>query len=452
MPFALISILSMLAVLGIMVLIHEAGHFITAKLCGVRVEVFSIGFGPRLFGFQRGDTDYRICLLPLGGYVKMAGELPGEESSGDPAEFTARPRWQRILIGLSGPAANFLLAFALMTGLYMMHNEVDAYLNGPAIVDFVPQHTAASAAGLQGGDRILQFGTVKNPDWQQINIRMGIDGNATVPVTYTRDGASPTTVQLPLAGAATSDGPDPLKLGLDPRIQSEPLSIADVEAGFPLAKAGIKAGDQLNSINGLILHSVSSVAAYLQQNGAHPVTLAVKRGPETITATVMPVLGDDGTGKIGYRLGFRPKPPPFSVEQQSLPSAAAHSYHYNVQNSGYIVEVLRKLFSRHSPAKQLMGPVGIAKVTGEAVTMPGWQPIINLMAMISLNLGIFNLLPFPILDGGMILLLVIESIMRHDLNPEVKERIYQVAIVVLVLFFVFVTFNDVSRLIGFSKI
>ena len=127
MSFFLTSTVSMLVVLGIMVLVHEFGHFAVAKLCGVRVEVFSVGFGKRLFGFRHGDTDYRLSLLPLGGYVKMSGETPGEESTGDPAEFNAHPRWQRILIGLAGPVSNFLLALLLMTGFYMMHNEVEAF-------------------------------------------------------------------------------------------------------------------------------------------------------------------------------------------------------------------------------------------------------------------------------------------------------------------------------------
>ena len=441
----------MLVVLGIMVLVHETGHFITAKLCGVRVEVFSIGFGKRLFGFRRGDTDYRISLLPLGGFVKMAGELPGEEGSGDPAEFTARPRWQRILIGLSGPVSNFLLAFLLMTGLYMMHNEVYQYLDGPAVLDYVPQGTPAAKAGLLPGDRFLQFGTAHNPDWQQIAIRMGIDSLATVPVVVDRAGKS-VNLQLPLAGGMSKDGPDPIALGLEPRMQADPLTVRDATPGYPLAKAGVHAGDVLLSLNGQVLHSVSSVSSYLQSNGAHPVALKVKRSGQVQQLTVDPVLGDDGTGKTGYRLGFQAQPPPYTVVQQSLPAAAAHSYHYNVQSSGQILEVLRKLFSRHSNVKQLSGPIGIARATGEATLMPGWQPIISLMAMISLNLGIFNLLPFPILDGGMILLLLIESVMRHDLNQEVKERIFQAAVVVIILFFVFVTFNDVSRIAGFSKL
>jgi regulator of sigma E protease len=456
MPFALIATLSMLVVLGIMVLVHEAGHFITAKLCGVRVEVFSIGFGKRIVGFRRGDTDYRLSLLPLGGYVKMAGENPGEEATGDPGEFGAHPRWQRILIGLSGPVSNFMLAFVLMTGLYMMHNEVDQYMQGPAVIDFVPKASAAAQAGLEAGDRIVEFGRDKNPTWQQIGIRTGIEGSQTIPVVVERQVngvAQQVNAELPLAGAtkAGSDGPDLEALGLEPRVQQAPLTIHDVTPEYPLAKAGVERGDLLMAIDGVSLHSTASVMAYLQQNGDKPVDLSIGRAGKTLHFTLTPMLGDDGTGRIGYRLGFRPDPPPFTVEQLPLLEAARRSITFNEQNSGYIVEVLRKLFSAHSNVKQLSGPIGIARVTGEAITMPGWQPIIGEMALISLNLGIFNLLPFPILDGGMILLLAIEGLIRRDINQQFKERIYQVAFVVLVLFAAFVMFNDVSKLSIFSK-
>ena len=164
MSFFLTSTVSMLVVLGIMVLVHEFGHFAVAKLCGVRVEVFSVGFGKRLFGFRRGDTDYRLSLLPLGGYVKMSGESPGEASTGDPAEFNAHPRWQRILIGLAGPVSNFLLALVLMTGFYMMHNEVEAFRSQAASIDFVSDHTAAAAAGLKAGDLMTRFDNVEQSD------------------------------------------------------------------------------------------------------------------------------------------------------------------------------------------------------------------------------------------------------------------------------------------------
>ena len=188
MSFFLTSTVSMLVVLGIMVLVHEFGHFAVAKLCGVRVEVFSVGFGKRLFGFRRGDTDYRLSLLPLGGYVKMSGESPGEASTGDPAEFNAHPRWQRILIGLAGPVSNFLLALLLMTGFYMMHNEVEAFRSQAANIDFVSDHTAAATAGLKPGDLITRFDNVDNPTWEQVSIRAAMNVGQTIPVDVKRDG------------------------------------------------------------------------------------------------------------------------------------------------------------------------------------------------------------------------------------------------------------------------
>jgi regulator of sigma E protease len=453
--FVLVSIVSMLIVLGIMVLVHEAGHFFAAKACGVRVEVFSIGFGPRLFGVTRGDTDYRVCLLPLGGFVKMAGEMGGEASSGDPAEFPSRPRWQRIIILLAGPVSNFLLAFVLMTGLYMMHNEVDLYLNGPAVVDYVSQNSAAAKAGIEAGDTIVKFGSVKNPDWQQVEIRMGIDGNTTVPVTVARktDGAvQDVTVSLPLSSGMTKDGPDSTALGLQPRVQPGPLVVREIEPDYPIGKAGVKAGDQILAINGHPVHSVIATLALLKDNGAKPADLLVERNGKAMHFAVTPVLRDDEAGKPAYKLGFAAEPPPFTVQQLPLLTAAKQSYHYNAQLSGYMLEVLHKLFSRPSNIKQLSGPVGIARATGEAAMMPGWQPIINLMALISINLGVFNLIPFPPLDGAMILLLAIESVMRHDMNQKVKERVYQVAFVMLILLIVFVTFNDVTRIAGFSNV
>src|ERR1700733_11210279 len=144
-------------VLGIMVLIHELGHFAVAKWCGVRVETFSIGMGPRLFGFRRGETDYRISLLPLGGYVKMAGDVPGEAPSDDPGEFNAHPRWHRTLIALAGPIANFILSFILLIFVGLYHHDVDVYLDSPAVVDYVPANTPAFAAGLASGDVITSF-------------------------------------------------------------------------------------------------------------------------------------------------------------------------------------------------------------------------------------------------------------------------------------------------------
>jgi len=445
----------MLVVLGIMVLVHEFGHFAVAKFFKVRVEVFSVGFGTRLFGFRHGDTDYRLSLLPLGGYVKMAGENPSEEKTGDPGEFSSHPRWQRILIGLAGPVANFMLAFVLMTGYYMMHNEVEQYLYGPAVVDFVPPNSAAAHAGIQSGDRIIKFDKDVNPTWEKVRIRSVLDANSTAPFTVERQTDGQTkqfSGDLYLLDPSKGQDFEIESLGLIPRYQTEPLKVHDVEPGFPADKAGLKAGDTIQSINGQQLHSVPAVMAFLQQANGHQVTLSILRDGKPLTLQVQPTWADNGAGQMGYRLGFKANLPPFRVEQLPLPAAVNRSISFNLHNSGYILDVLHRLVTRRSNVQQLSGPIGIARDTGEAITMPGWQPIITLMALISLNLGIFNLLPIPILDGGMILLLLIEGTIRRDLNQQFKERIYQVAFVVLVLFAVFVMFNDVSKFNIFSKL
>jgi regulator of sigma E protease len=451
MSFALTAIVSMLIVLGIMVLVHEFGHFIVAKLFGVRVEVFSIGFGKRLCGFRRGDTDYRLCLLPFGGYVKMTGENPAEATSGDPGEFTAHPRWQRVLIGLAGPVANFILAFVLMTGFYMMHNEVFDYLSGSATIDFVPSNSPAGRAGLRNGDLITRFDTQENPNWEQVRIRAALNLNQSVPVTVLRNGQSVST-ELDIIDTSKGEDFSVEKLGLLPRVQSTPLQVRTIESGMPAGPAGMRSGDRIVSVNGLEFHSVPSVLAFLQENQGKPVQINVQRGSQILPLTVKPAEFEGGdSGKL-YRIGFEPLPPPFHVEQMPLPEAALHSISFSAHNSGLIMDVLRRVITHRMAVETLSGPVGIARQTGLAVQMPGWQPIIELMSIISLNLGIFNLLPIPILDGGLILLLTIEGLIRRDINQEFKERIYQVAFVVLVLFAVFVMFNDVAKLPIFSKL
>jgi regulator of sigma E protease len=441
----------MLVVLGIMVLVHEFGHFAVAKMCGVRVEVFSIGFGKRLFGFRRGDTDYRLSLLPLGGYVKMSGESPGEASTGDPAEFNAHPRWQRILIGLAGPVSNFLLALLLMTGFYMMHNEVEAFRSEPANIDFVSDHTAASNAGLKAGDLLTRFDGVQNPTWEQVSIRSAMNVGQTIPYEVRRDGQT-VNGSLAVPNPKGADEFDFEAIGFVPRMQSDPIRVRQIEPNMPAAKAGLQAGDQILSVDGLPLHSVDAMLAFLQQGSGKPIQLAVVRGGKQFSIELQPVMADAGNGHKLYRIGFAPNLPPFKIQQLSLPLALEQSVHFNLRYSGLILEVLHRMVTRRFAVQDLSGPIGIARETGLAVEQPGWQPIIGLMSIISLNLGIFNLLPIPILDGGVIVLLLIEGIMRRDLNQEFKERIYQAAFVVLLIFAAFVMFNDISKLQVFSKL
>lgn len=456
MSFAVVSIISFFVVLSVMVLVHELGHFLVAKACGVRVETFSLGFPPRLFGFKYGDTDYCVGALPFGGYVKMSGETPGQETTGDAGEFNSHPRWQRMLIVVAGPVANFILAFVLMAGFYMMHNEVAVYETNPAVLDAMPPASPAGQAGLQSGDRIIRFDNVTNPTWERVIERSAIDANSTASITVARNvGGQEREFSTELFLNDPSKGTDfeIESLGLLPKEQEGPVVIEDVLPGDPAAKAGLKAGDGIVSVNGQEVHGVQSIIAILDASGNKPTALAVLRDGKNFTVSVQPIWADFSGETPGYRLGFSAAPPPFRVEQSPLPKAVKQSISYNVRNSGYILDILGRLFShRGAVMQQLSGPIGIARATGEAAEAHGWEPLVGLTALISLNLGIMNLLPIPILDGGTILFLLIEGALRRELKQEFKERVYQVAFVMLILFFAFVMVNDVSKLNLFPKL
>jgi regulator of sigma E protease len=463
MTFALVSLVSMLVMLGVLVLVHEFGHFLVAKLCGVRVETFSIGFGKRLIGFRRGDTDYRLSLLPLGGYVKMAGELGGDGTvpmSGvtgpapavrDSGDLNSKTRWQRVLIACAGPAANFLLALVLMAIVFMGHNLVPNYLSHPAVIDYVQPNSAAAKAGLQHGDRVLRFDGVENPTWQQIFEHAAINLNHSVSMQVQRDGQQK-DLSLYLQSPADPDNFSFQDVGLTPVQQNTPLTVTMVQPGMPGAKAGLKAGDEIVSVDGTHLHSLPSMILYLQQNGSRPVTLSILRDGKPITLTVTPEKATTADGQAAYEIGFFTEPTPSHMERLPLPAAISKAGHEFAQESTLVLDIFRRVATHQMSLRTLSGPVGIARETGYIVSMPGWTPVISEAASISLQLGILNLLPIPILDGGVILFLIIESVMRRDMNERLKERVYQTAFVFLVLLMVFVLFNDLSKIPSLSHL
>jgi regulator of sigma E protease len=446
----LISAAAFIVLVGVMVVIHEFGHFIVAKLCGVRVEAFSFGFGPRLFGFKYGDTDYKVCLLPLGGFVKMTGEAPEQnlEAPGspvqdvadDPGAFTSHPRWQRMLIGLAGPTANFVLTLALMLFYYAFINEVPAVTVKTTTIEWVTPGSLAADAGLQNGDTITRFDGVNNPDWDMVYERTRLNANQSVPLTVQR-GAESLNLHLQIPASAKSDSFDLSDDGISPEFLPGPISVAEVQAGMPAAQAGLQSGDLIESVDGHAFHYTTSLLAYMQWNQGKPMTLTVQRKGATVEIKATPTKLD-----TSYKLGFAPTPIPIRDEPLSISSAWVKSEAFFSNNASLVGEVLARLFTHKLSVSQLMGPVGIAKAAGEAAEMNGWLPKFDLAGEISMQLGILNLLPFPILDGGMILLLIIESFLRHDISLAIKERIYQAAFVVLTAFFVFVLFNDVSKL------
>ena len=461
-PHFLIVTVYFLVILGIMVLVHEFGHFAVAKLFGVRVEAFSIGMGRRLFGYVHNGTDYKVCLLPLGGYVKMSGETEMEmiqtsptetqtvaEAGGDSGNFNTKPRWQRMLVALAGPVANFLLAIVIFTAVAHFHHETIEYLQDRGELDYVVAQSAATKAGFTLGDRIDRFDTVMNPTWEDIMLLSGLKANHSLAFSYTHNGQRvDTTLPVAYAGAPQDFGPDDLVtvFGLVPRVQAGPVVVADLpDSSAPAVKAGLKSGDAILTVDGHTFHGTEATSAYLKEGGGKAVTLVIRRGETTQKVVVTPRLAPAPNGTSVYRLGFAAVPPPVVTTRQPLASAIATGWHDFSRNSTLIFDVIAGMFKRQVSVRNLSGPVGIAQQVGMAQQMGSWT-VLQLMAGISLNLGIFNLLPMPVLDGGMIMFLLIESVMRRDVNAAVKERIYQAAFVCIVLFAVFVIFNDLTKL------
>jgi len=427
----------MAIVLGVMILVHEWGHYAAAKYFKVRVEVFSIGFGKRLLGFRRGETDYRISAIPLGGYVKMSGENPMDERTEDPAEFLNHPRWQRFIIAIAGPFMNVVLAVGLLTVVYMVHYEYPAFIDQPGVIAYVKADSPAAHAGLQQGDRILKIGGVQNPTWEAIGLKVMLSPNDALPLTIDRNGQILQTNITPKPVSSSEVG----SAGWSP---AQSIMVADVEAGMPAAKAGVKEGDEIVSIDGKPVPVIEALIDTLQQTKDRVVNVDVLRGNQKLTFQLQPVLAEVEGKEKRYRVGFE-STPKMKVGTLSLIPAFQRSLEDNKRYSLVLLELIQKMVQRKVSMKQVEGPIGIGSAIGHAVTEKGWTPLLGLTAGISLNLGIFNLLPIPILDGGVILLLLIEGLMRRDISLQIKERIYQAAFVFLVLFAVTVIYNDIVK-------
>jgi len=427
----------MAIVLGVMILIHEWGHYAAAKFFKVRVEVFSIGFGKRLLGFRRGETDYRISAIPLGGYVKMSGENPMDERTGDPGEFLSHPRWQRFVIAIAGPFMNIVLAVGLLTLVYMVHYEYPAFVDQPGVIAYVKPASAAAEIGLQAGDRVVRIAGIENPTWEQIGLKVMLSPNEGLPVTINRNGKilEKTIVPKPITTNEVGSA------GWSPR---QGIIVADVDAGMPAAKAGLKEGDEIVGVNGKTVGVIDSLIDTLQETKDQVVDVDVMRDGKQLTFKLQPVLADAEDKTKRYLVGFE-STARMKVGQLPLIPAFQRSLEDNRRYSLVLLELIQKMAQAKVSMRQVEGPIGIGSAIGHAVTEKGWTPLLGLTAGISLNLGIFNLLPIPILDGGVILLLLIEGLMRRDISLQIKERIYQAAFVFLVLFAVTVIYNDIAK-------
>ncbi len=430
----LTSLVAVVAVLGFMILIHEFGHYAVAKWLGVRVEQFAIGFGKRLIGFRKGETDYRINAIPLGGYVKMSGENPMDQRTDDPREFLNHSRWHRFLIAIAGPAMNILLAIILLTTVYMVHYEYPAVDDQAPVIGWVLKDTAAAKAGFEVGDRITRVDGIDNPTWEQVGLKEMLSPGQPLDVQIDRQGKVIEKTVVPEPTGVDQIG----FAGWAPKEQT--VTITDLVEGMPADKAGLKEGDKITALDGRPMPALAAMIESLKITRDKPITLTVLRNGEEKTFTVQPVLYDKS-----YRIGIGS----LQMKVKTLPFAEALSLslHENRQNALLILELVKKMAQRKISMRSIEGPIRIGQAAGEAARRKGWTPLMSLTAAISLNLGIFNLLPIPILDGGVILFLLIEGLMRRDISMNIKERVYQAAFVFLVLFAVMVIYNDLMKTI-----
>jgi len=432
MPDFLTSLIAVVVILGFMILIHEFGHYAVAKWLGVRIEVFSIGFGKRLLGFRKGDTDYRISAIPLGGYVKMSGENPMDDRTGDPAEFMSHPRWHRFLIAIAGPAMNIMLAIFLLVCVFMVHYEYPAVYDEPTVIGWVMQGTAAAKAGLQPGDRIVGIAGIRNPTWEQVDTREALSPGQPLEVSVERNGQIVNKMITPEAAGIDQIG----FAGWSPK---EPcVCVTEVTPGMPAEKAGLREGDEILSVEGKPVPALAAMVEILETTQDKPISITVRRGPETKTFNVQPVLAEKR-----FRIGVGSMP--MKVTTLSFPAALRRSLEENKKASLLILELVQKMVRQKISIRSIEGPIRIGQAAGEAARRKGWTPLLLLTSAISLNLGVFNLLPIPILDGGVILFLLIEGLMRRDVNLRIKERVYQAAFVFLLLFAVMVIYNDLRK-------
>lgn len=444
----LIGAAAFIFILGSAVVLHEFGHFIVAKLLKIRVETFSVGFGPRLFGKKWGHTDYRISAIPLGGYVKLGGDesnapLEGQGAADIPPEemFNLRPRYQRIMVALAGPIMNIITAMAIPFTAALLYGVPAT----PApVVSYIAPSGAAKDAGLQTGDRIVSFNGTEDPSWDVISGDALLSPDHALPVVVERNGERQALTIKPTA--RTENGETVGTLDFIPDYGGMPVVVEGIAPKSPAEEAGFQLGDRVVRVGDESVKSSAQVTEYIRAHTNQPIHLTVERGDSQLQLTTGMRRLDGGLLGINIREHF-----PF--QKAGVSTAANYAYQSNLQILRLTGKALGQVFSgKRSVRNTLSGPIGIYQAAQKSVERLGWDGVFGMLGFLSLNLGIFNLLPIPVLDGGAIFLLLIEGLLALiglSISTVVRERIQQVGFVMVLLLMVFVITNDVLK--SFSR-
>jgi len=413
--------------LGVIIFVHEAGHLIVAKLFGTRVLTFSLGFGKRLWGFTRGETEYRVSLVPLGGYVRLGGENP-DEVSDDPRDFLNKPRWQRILVYLAGPGMNILLSIVLIAGLFMVGIQVPMLQNLEPIVGYVEEGSPAETAGIVPGDHVVRVADEEVDNWEDVQFALMTSPGQPVVLELDRAGERLRVTVTPRKVEKYEFG----EAGLAPRYLPR---VTQVFKDSPAAAADFRVGDEIRSVGGRPISDSAGFVKVVQESAGRSIEVTVLRDAERVTLSVVPE-GSTGEGRIGIGLGV--------LQRYGPVRAVIESVRYNINVASQTFAVLGKIFSGSLGARSISGPIEIAAMSGAAVRS-GFRNLIYLMGLISISIAILNLLPIPVLDGGQIFILLIESARRRDLSLKFKERVQQVGFYAIIMLMVVVLYFDLVK-------
>jgi regulator of sigma E protease len=428
-----LTILAFVFVLGVLIFVHELGHFMMARRIGVRVLTFSLGFGPKILNIHRGGTDYCVSIIPLGGYVKMAGENPEDQRTGASDEFLSKSKWQRFQVLVMGPVMNVVLALVVMAVVLYQGAQVPLFDQQPVVIGTFSDNSPAKAAGLQAGDQVVALDGRAIDNWDQFSMAIVTKARKEVAVGYVRNGKAGTVTVVPNAVGKFDMG----DIGIQPSVHPQ---LGELTPGMPGAQAGLKTGDVILAAGGEKDISYDRLLAAIKAHDNQPLTLTIRRDGVVQDVVVTPRMTGDKP-----MIGAQISPVETRMVEPGPLEAAKLSVQKNWEWTRSIVETLVGLFTRETSVKQLMGPVAIADLSGSAAEA-GWIPLFSLMAMISLNLGLLNLMPIPVLDGGHIFILALEGLARRDFSMRVKEKMLLAGFVVLLMLMVTVIYNDLMRI------